>query len=493
VNFMKNLFSFKQISIVLFIAFAVLFSANIAKACSCISSSLDSAIEDSANIVILKLQAVEKYQEGEKGYGYGGIKQSKLTVEKVFKGNLKVGQELIFTQGGGDCVWTFNEKIIGMDFLFFLGKKPNDNLWAAFVCSRSNSVKSAADDLMYLEKMSKVKGKTRLSGTIMQVDEPAVAGEEGSYKRLAGIKVTIVGNGKKIELKTDENGVYEIYDLPVGKYKVTTEKINGYKSNNSDGYKSTDWEEVEIEAESLSEQDFRFTIDNSISGKIFDSKGNVLESVCLDLIPTRGEKPPYFYKFNCTDKNGYFKIDEIPIGSYVIVINEKNEISARQPFGTFFYPNKTNREEAVVITIGPGNHFKDLIINAPNTAETITISGVLLFADGKPVINEAVVFHKNVEDISQIDKYRPDSSERTDENGRFTIRILKGQKGILFGSMYVTSSESKKCPQLEKLINEKGGESSGIETPAIQIEAVSNRIEVELKFPFPSCKKAKID
>ena len=105
---MKNLFYFNQISIVLLIAFAFLFSANFAKACSCFSPSLDSAIEDSANIVILKLQSVEKYQEGEKGYGYGGVKQSKLTVEKVFKGNLKVGQDLIFTQGGGgDCIWGF--------------------------------------------------------------------------------------------------------------------------------------------------------------------------------------------------------------------------------------------------------------------------------------------------------------------------------------------------------------------------------------------------
>lgn len=478
----------------MFLAFAFLFSANIAKACSCFSPSLDSAIEDSANIVILKLQAVEKYQEGEKGYGVDGIKQSKLTVEKVFKGNLKIGQELLFSQGGGaDCVWTFHQERIGTDYLFFLGKKPDKNgLWEAFICSRSNSVKGAAEDLLYLEKLSKVKGKTRLSGTIAQEDEPALEGETGSYKRLAGMTVIIVGNGKKIELKTDENGVYEIYDLPVGKYKVTPEKIIGYKFD--DDKKVDDSVEVEIEAKSPTEQDFRFTIDNLIRGIFKDSNGNPLKGVYLDLLPARGKKPPYFYKGDATDENGVFEFSKIPIGTYVIVVNEGNEISARQPFGTFYYPNKINRADAIEITVAPGSRFTDLIITAPTTAETITISGILLFADGKPIAGEIVEFYQNIEDTNQIKGYGyADSRAETDENGRFTIRILKGQKGILFGSMYLSSREDEKCPQFQKLIKEKGETSSKTKTPAIQIEADSDKIEVELKFPFPSCKKAKID
>ncbi len=488
---MKNLFSFKQISIVLLIAFAFLFSANFAKACSCVSPSLDSAIEDSANIVMLKLQAVEKYQEREKGYGVDGIKQSKLTVEKVFKGNLKVGQELIFTQGGGtDCVWTFFEARVGTEYLFFLGKQPSKNaLWEGYICSRSNSVKGAAEDLMYLEKMSKVKGKTRLSGTVAQEDEPALEGETGSYKRLAGMTITISGNGKKIELKTDENGIYEIYDLPVGKYKVTPEKISGYKFDGE----NINSVEVEIEAESLTEQDFKFTIDNLIKGIIKDSNGNPLKGIYLDLLPARGKKPPYFYKGDATDENGVFEFSKIPIGTYVIVVNEGNEISARQPFGTFYYPNKINRADAIEITVVPGSRFTDLIITAPTTAETITISGILLFADGKPIAGEIVEFYKNIEDINQIKGYGyADSRAETDENGRFTIRILKGQKGILFGSMYLSSRKDEKCPQFQKLIKEKGETSSKTKTPAIQIEAVSDRIEVELKFPFPSCKKASV-
>lgn len=492
---LKKIFRSRRISVILLSALALLFSANEANACSCFSPSLEEAVESAGNIVILKLQAVEKYLESETdGWAAaGGIKQSRLTVEKVFKGNFKVGQELTFGQGGGaDCIWTFDEESIGTEYLFFLGSKPaKKNLWAGYACSRSRTVKGAAGDLKYLEAAPKVKGKTRLSGTLVQQDKPAVEGETGSYNRLAGKTITVSGSGKNIKLKTDENGVYEIYDLPTGKYTVTPEKINGYKLKDSDDKDSV---EVKIEAESLTEQDFEFTIDNSIGGTFLDADGKPLEGVHLELIPARGNKPRYFYHGKVTVKNGAFEFREIPAGTYLIVVNEDNKISAREPFGTFYYPNKINREEAAEITIGAGVHLKNLVINAPTTAETVTVSGVLLFEDGKPAFDEAVEFFNNIDDITKIKRYATaDSRIGTDANGRFSIRILKGQKGILFGSMITYVGEYEKCPKLDRLIRAKGESVQELETPPMQIEADRDLTGIELRFPFPNCKKAKID
>lgn len=487
---MKNIFFARRTVIILAAAFAVLIAADTVTACSCMSPSLETAVDESANIVVLKLRAAEKYSEGEQGYGVDGIKQSRLSVEKVFKGKLKIGQELFFSQGGGaDCIWTFSELRIGTEYLFFLEKKPDkNNLWSGYICSRSNSLKGAAADLKYLENLSDARGKTRLSGMIARQDKPAVEGETGSYNVLAGATVVIRGRGKNIKLKTDADGVYEIYNLPAGKYTVTPEKINGYKFNDE----REDSAEVEITAESMTEKDFEFTVDNSISGRFLDSYGKPLKGVNLDLLPARGNKPPYFYQGDSTDENGLFEFNEIPIGTYVIVVNEKNEISARQPFGTFYYPNKTDRAVAAEITIGAGDHFKDLVITAPMTAETVTISGVLLFEDGNPVNNESVNFFNKIENLSEIKKYAsPDSRTTTDKNGRFSIKILKGQKGILFGSMSSYLGKYEKCPALDKLIIEQGNTLADVETPVLQIFADNYLNEVELKFPFPECRKAK--
>ncbi|HEY0429512.1 MAG TPA: hypothetical protein VGC76_17160 [Pyrinomonadaceae bacterium] len=484
----------RQISVFCVLLFVYIAFAIPADACSCVrSGTVDTEFEETPNVVVLKLRSVEKYADGEKGYGYGGVKQSKLTVEKVFKGNLKVGQELTFAQGGGaDCIWTFSEEAIGTEFLFYLGEKPKNNLWTAGTCSRSNAAKYAAADLLYLEKLGKVKGQTRLSGALTQIFESAVKGEESDYKLLAGRKILVSGNGKNIELKTDENGVYEIYDLPAGKYKITPEKIAGYQFTDE---KSGSFE-VEIKAKNHTEQDFRFTIRNAVRGKLFDAGGKPLKDVCLHLLPARGEKAEYFYQGDCTDESGKFEFSEIPAGTYVIVVNDDGKITSDEPFGTFYYPSAARREDAAEITVSAGDFFENLIINAPQTAEVVVYSGVLLFENGKPA-NKENAEYASINFVADNEENKADGEvdarALTDEKGRFSIRILKGQKGRLFGSLMTYEEEYENCPKLQKLIREKGGSIVNIETPAVEIEAINDLSGIELKFPFPNCKKAKID
>jgi hypothetical protein len=500
-----------------FLTFTVIFlwfvSVQTAQACSCaVNDTVDKDFVQTPNIAIFKVQSVEKLADGEKGYGYGGIKRSKLTVEKVFKGNLKVGQELIFAQGGGaDCIWTFTEKSVGEEYLFYLGDKPIDNkssekmmsattfgtmssaqnVWVAFTCSRSGSVEYRTGDIKYLENVSKVRGKTRVSGILSQYISAATEGDEGRSNLLSGYKVVVKGNGKNIEPKTDENGFYEIYDLPAGKYTITPEKVAGYKYSASE----TGTVEVTVKAKSHTEQNFYYQINNRVSGKFFDTNGNPLKDVCLDLLPARGKKAQYFYQGDCTDDDGSFEFDQVPAGTYVIVINEENEITASAPFGTFYYPSALKREDAAEITIGAGDFRDDLIINAPETAETITVSGLLLFENGKPAADESVEFYSEETILKQKDKeYKSeDSRASTDKNGRFTIRILKGKKGKLLGSMITFEGEYQNCPKLDKLIRAKGISVGDIETPSIEVNAVNDLTGIELKFPFPVCKKAKIE
>jgi hypothetical protein len=51
--------------------------------------------------------------------------------------------------------------------------------------------------------------------------------------------------------------------------------------------------------------------------------------------------------------------------------------------------------------------------------------------------------------------------------------------------------ESEDCPKFESIIKKTGRDVAELRTPAIEINATSNLYNVELKYPFPSCKKTK--
>jgi len=341
----------------------ILFSPNSATACSCFTPT-DAlwAFDESENVGIFQIQTVEKYAEGEKGYGYNGYKQATLKVQKVFKGKIKVGDTFTFRQGGnGDCVLVFDENVIGKQMLLYLGKKPKKNeLWEIFVCSRSQFKESASADLYFLENKKKYQGKTRVSGTLTKYIRPSFKGEKGSFESLSGVNVNISGEGKNINLKTDKNGVYEIYDLPQGKYIITPDKINGFIFSDSRFS-----EEIELGKEEHEGVDFDFEIDNQISGTVFDTNGTPITKACLEMFPVQGDKPKSYDLYECVDENGFFKFEEIPPGNYVISVEIESNEQNKKETKIIYYPNALKREDAAQITVGAGTFFENFNIKIP--------------------------------------------------------------------------------------------------------------------------------
>ena len=195
-------------------------------------------------------------------------------------------------------------------------------------------------------------------------------------------------------------------------------------------------------------------------------------------------------------KNGAFEIDQIPPGGYVIVVNNDGKMTSSEPFGTFYYPKARKREEATVFNIGLGDIVENLQIYPPIELKTITIEGVLLYSDGKPVADESVAFKSarkkpdRNDEADEAEEHLVDAEVKTDPNGRFLIRI--GQtNGSLFGWMYSYVGEFENCPKLDRLIKQAGSSVPKIKTPPVEIRATTNVYGVELKFPFPSCKRAK--
>jgi len=77
----------------------------------------------------------------------------------------------------------------------------------------------------------------------------------------------------------------------------------------------------------------------------------------------------------------------------------------------------------------------------------------------------------------------------TDQEGNFSLKVLKGLSGRLFASVILDPREFKNC---QALLRERGEISLDRKTDAIRIQADRDLVGVELKLPFPSCNGVKI-
>src|SRR5262249_33790518 len=160
-------------------------------------------------------------------------------------------------------------------------------------------------------------------------------------------------------------------------------------------------------------------------------------------------------------------------------------ISSNEPFPTAYYPGVFEREKAAVLFISNGDRLDDYDIRIPSQEPTNVIQGVLLYADGKPVAKAFVQFEAELVK----EGYDGKVHTQTDEQGHFSLTILRGLKGEMFGFMYTFSGQYLNCPQLEDLIRATGKNVPDVRTKPIPLEITTDVQDVKLVFPFPLCEK----
>jgi hypothetical protein len=171
-------------------------------------------------------------------------------------------------------------------------------------------------------------------------------------------------------------------------------------------------------------------------------------------------------------------------------VNLQDEISVNEPYRRLFYPNVTQIEKAAVITVSDGDTVTGINLVIPKVEETITVSGILRFSDGKPVSDDDVAAI-NFKALPR-EGFKTDEVEITDD-GRFTFKIVKGLKGELFGVFAAQIGEYADCPKLDALLMTAGYGAASLKSTTIPIEGDRNVDNVVLRFPFPKCKRKEVE
>ncbi|HSE17186.1 MAG TPA: hypothetical protein VLB46_09030 [Pyrinomonadaceae bacterium] len=79
----------------------------------------------------------------------------------------------------------------------------------------------------------------------------------------------------------------------------------------------------------------------------------------------------------------------------------------------------------------------------------------------------------------------------TDAEGRFSFPVLEGVKGALRAYTYTYSGEVEKCPQLRKFIKGNDTRTVELQTNVIKLEINTDHKDLELRFPFTYCPRAR--
>ena len=459
-------------------------SAPAVYACSCAGyPSICSSYQQADAVFTGVVQTVrDNKAKDEQGKEYWIGQAASVQVEKSFKGT--PSPEVIFRTEGSSCDAVYKE---GQRWLFYAHYDKQSKTWGIFPCDRSTLIDEAADDLLYLQGLPKSASTTRLSGVLEHFETDPEKGFT-RVKNIIGAKVKIAGEGKTYEVYTGQDGVFEIYDLPPGKYAIDPEIPLGLKLRFPIHYGSPDYSSrrsvgMVLKEKSCASVAFVLSSKNRIAGSVFGVDGRALPNVCLNLTPK--DKPARSnWIFDCTDEKGRYELSEIPPGEYLIVLNDDGKISSDEPFPTTYFPGVFEKDKATLLTITESTNLEDYDVHIPSQEARKTLTGVLQFSDGKPVAGEFVEFKSD--QVKQ--GFDGEVHVKTDDQGRFTLTVLEGLKGAVRGFMFSYEGEFLNCPQLDKLLKTKP---SDVGTKPLPMEITRDVDDIKLTFPFPHCKKAK--
>jgi hypothetical protein len=399
--------------VLLLVGFFLLSFPDAIHACSCPVIEPDYAYQRAAIIFTGTVNQITELKG--KGDTDGSALQfveghlTRFTVEEFYKG--RGGAEVELRGGNTSCDIHFE---VGKRYLVYASENRDTGVLGAFSCSRTGLLNNYLQaDISYLKRVVQGASPTMLYGFVFRSTGESKFGESDPLGDLA---VTVEGEGKRFELKTNAGGYFEAFDLPAGKYRVqigATEKLRG-----------ADLKTVELRSGRVSSVKFRTTTMGALSGRVIDQEGQPVHEIQVYLIGTQGKARPGLmidYEYETTTEDGRFMFAEVPTGPYRLAVNFRGQRSLyNAPFLPSYYPNAASSAEAQVVTVTDGivSELNDFVLQ--KRYPTVAVSGVVVTADGKPIEGAYVYLDQTG---GTWDVARP---VRTDTDGRFVQQAFEG-------------------------------------------------------------------
>lgn len=145
-----------------------------------------------------------------------------VTVEKTFKGTSK--KSLTISQPRTTCDREFSED---KTLLLYLVFDKTSGKYREITPDAGDEKDRSSEEIYWLSGLPASLHRTRIAGTVtLYKDNPFEF-----LSNISSLKITISSGTKSYNVITDRNGVYEIWDLPRSKYKISPEITSTFSLN----------------------------------------------------------------------------------------------------------------------------------------------------------------------------------------------------------------------------------------------------------------------
>ena len=136
-----------------------------------------------------------------------------ITVARTYKGQSRT--KFVLSQPQSTCDWDFSDSV-GDTMLLYLVRDKKTQQYSAIAQGMGGPVDRERENLYWLNRLPASRSRSRISGTVrVYRDEPFQFVEY-----VAGMKIRVFSDQKSFDVLTDEYGVYELWDVPAGKYQI---------------------------------------------------------------------------------------------------------------------------------------------------------------------------------------------------------------------------------------------------------------------------------
>ncbi len=390
--------------------------------CSCISESPCAAYSSAKTVFVGRLIGGTEKNTGKDQHGnlvHYEAGDTRFEVEEAFKG-VSGGEVTIFisTAKGTSCAW--HGLKAGERYLVF-AHEYNGKLVIGS-CTPTKQFAPQQFNAAKLEKYSwggwywnaeaglKFLRSLPPAGTGGRVVVSTQFREDDLVK---GVSFILTGANKtRYQTTTDEYGDAVIDGLPPGKYSV--------KATWPKGYTGTHQPEIEVAEKSCSDLLAAVFFSGVIKGQVLDGQGQPAQSIRLQVGSVSAEKT--FSDTVTSDKNGKFEFTGLSAGKYRIYLRPDKDT---QP--SLFYPGVSDEAKAEVITIATDKKNDEVEFKLPTIFKTQTISGKVVWPDGRPVADAYISFDCPIElELSDFKLQPPRQDAISDSQGNFKLTGYRG-------------------------------------------------------------------